>query len=95
MTLYYRMIQYPDQGDNGYVYIPAAKIPRGVNPANFLYGKEAYQCYIDMRGQLDIIQREEIEPEIKQLRHRLVQKRDKIGQTVHKARGNHNYTLDE
>ena len=40
-----------------------------------------------MRGQLDIIQKEEIEPQVMLLRQRLIQKRDQIEDAVHKARG--------
>ena len=52
-----------------------------------MHGKQAYQRYLDMRGQLDIIQKEEIEPQVMLLRQRLIQKRDQIEDAVHKARG--------
>lgn len=74
-------------GDGDNLYIPRASIPKSVNQSDFLYGKKAYQRYLDMREQLDIIEKEEIEPQISLLRQRLIHKRDEIGVAVRKARG--------
>ena len=60
-----------------------------------MHGKQAYQRYLDMRGQLDIIQKEEIEPQVMLLRQRLIQKRDQIEDAVHKARGECRFSVSE
>ena len=60
-----------------------------------MHGKQAYQRYLDMRGQLDIIQKEEIEPQVMLLRQRLIKKRDQIEDAVHKARGECRFSVSE
>lgn len=63
------------------------KLPKTVNPNDFVYGKEAYQLYLSNKRQLDRLEKEEIEPQISLLRQRLIEKRDRIDDALYKAKG--------
>lgn len=61
-------------------------MPKYVNPSDFLYGKAAYQRYIENKRKLDELEQEEVEPQIASLRNRLIAKRDQLEEVVVKAK---------
>lgn len=58
-----------------------------MDAGDFLYGKEAYQYYLDHKRYLDEIEREQLQPQINALRQRLVEKKAQVDTAVAKARG--------